>query len=388
LTADAPPKRVLLVHLVANGDCLMATTIARQIKHDHPGCHLTWAIGFKCQQVIENNPFVDEIWSVAYDAGEVPYGDVWVRTKEQAEARKRAGEFDLIVYTQFFPDNFNNFDGTTRSTLFRAYPGPITVPVEPVMRLRDAEIERVSRFAAAHGLARYQHVVLFECAPGSAQSFLTPEVAVRIAERVTAARPEGDTAFVISSHLPARSANPAVVDGSPLSYRENAELSKHCSFLLGGSSGITWLTTSSAAKRLPTIQFLSPTSPWYSFASMKYDHEHFGLDTSQILETDLHDEAGSAAMVLKYLSQGSFAGLASRTFTPSIEQIYELYKMKAGAIDVRGVLRNFVARNPRVPVDTIAFYRGLARIALRREAGKVVRRVLAGVKRAAAARPR
>ena len=36
--------KVSLVQLDANGDCLYATTIARQIKQDYPGCHLTWWI--------------------------------------------------------------------------------------------------------------------------------------------------------------------------------------------------------------------------------------------------------------------------------------------------------------------------------------------------------
>ena len=61
-----PRERILLVHLIANGDCLMATTVARQIKTDFPGSHLTWAIGYKCRHVIDNNPYVDEIWSVEY----------------------------------------------------------------------------------------------------------------------------------------------------------------------------------------------------------------------------------------------------------------------------------------------------------------------------------
>src|SRR5690242_13836392 len=98
-------KKILLVHLVSNGDCLMATTIARQIKADFPGCHLTWAISHKCRQVIENNPFVDTIMSVDIGPNESPVGDVWYRVKRDAERRKAAGELDDVYYTQIFPDN-------------------------------------------------------------------------------------------------------------------------------------------------------------------------------------------------------------------------------------------------------------------------------------------
>ena len=38
------PKKIILVQLYSNGDCLYATAVARQIKQDFPGSHLTWAI--------------------------------------------------------------------------------------------------------------------------------------------------------------------------------------------------------------------------------------------------------------------------------------------------------------------------------------------------------
>ncbi|MEQ1577992.1 MAG: hypothetical protein ABL894_10090, partial [Hyphomicrobium sp.] len=56
--------RILLGQLGSNGDCLYATTIARQIKKDFPGCHLTWAISSLCTRVLDNNPDVDEVWEV------------------------------------------------------------------------------------------------------------------------------------------------------------------------------------------------------------------------------------------------------------------------------------------------------------------------------------
>ena len=57
-------KKIILVQLYSNGDCLYATAIARQIKQDFPGCHLTWAIASFCKSIIFNNPFVDEILEV------------------------------------------------------------------------------------------------------------------------------------------------------------------------------------------------------------------------------------------------------------------------------------------------------------------------------------
>jgi hypothetical protein len=358
-----PKERILLVHLAANGDCLMATTVARQIKEDFPGSHLTWAIGYKSRHVIDNNPHVDEIWSVDYLPDETPYHNVWRRTKEEAERRKAAGDFDHVFYTQIFPDNLNNFDGTTRSSTFRSYPGTITVPVAPIIRLRDHEVERVRLFAASNDLQRYENVVIFECAPGSQQSPLTPDLALGVVRRIVEQR--SDTAFIISSHHRFNSDHPAIIDGSVLSYRENAELSKYGTLLLGGSSGITWLMTSEWSKRLPTIQFLQKNNAWYCFASVKYDHRFFGLDASHILETDLSTKDDIADLISKYLTQKTFEGFTQSVFRPSVDQLNVLYDAVQGQIEIGRVLRNFIARNPEVKVDIAAFYGGLARRVLR-----------------------
>ena len=50
-----------MVQLYSNGDCLYATTVARQIKNDYPDCHITWAIASFCKDIINLNPFVDDV---------------------------------------------------------------------------------------------------------------------------------------------------------------------------------------------------------------------------------------------------------------------------------------------------------------------------------------
>jgi hypothetical protein len=167
-----------------------------------------------------------------------------------------------------------------------------------------------------------------------------------------------------------------------LSYRENAELSKHCSLLLGGSSGITWLMTSEWATKLPTIQFLHRTSAWYSFASVKYDHQFFGLDTGHIFETDLSGEQDIADLVAKYLNQKTFDGLAEQVFRPSIGQVYRLYEMMEGRVDLGRLLANFVGRNAGVTVNTVEFYSSIASIALRLRTRRIAKAILRRLKRA------
>jgi len=336
----------------------MATTVARQIKKDYPGCHLTWAISHKCKRVLENNPHVDDIWSITYAPHELPYGDVWHKTRIESLRRQKEGQFDLVFFTQIYPENFNNFDGTTRSSIFRSYPGKITVPVEPVLNLSDEEVEHVAQFAARHALQRYKHVILFECSPASNQSPLDPEKALRVSARIVEARP--DTGIIVSSDRPLRAAVPGIFDGSALSFRENAELSKYCTLLIGCSSGITWLLTSSWAKKIPAIQVLNKNPRcWYSFASVKYDHQFWGLNTDHILETDRHSDTDLADLLQKYLRQGDFEGMQDAAFMPSIEQIHDLYRMTGSELDVTRVLKNFIDRNRQVCVNRASFYAGL-----------------------------
>ena len=272
-------KKILLGQLNSLGDCLYATTIARQIKTDFPGCHLTWAIGSMCSSILEENPYVDDVWIVPLlSVEEVP--TVWKKFKEQALERKRKGDFDDIYLTQISPDNLHNYDGTIRTSLFRSYPYPITVPIAPVVRLTLDEVEKVRVFAESNGLIDKSHVILFECSPKSGQSFVTLEFALKTAQNLISNIP--DLSIVLSSNLSFQSSDARIIDGSVLSFRENAELTKYCTLLIGCSSGISWLCTSDWAKPLPMIQLINPTSFW--FASFVHDYKYWGLNVNSIIE--------------------------------------------------------------------------------------------------------
>jgi len=274
------PRKFLIVMLSSNGDCVMVTTLARQLKHNDSDCHITWAISYKCRQAIDNNPHVDRIWEIQYSTNE----DVWEKVKKEAEEKKLNGEFDEILYCPIFPDHRERFDGTTRSSTFRVYSQPITIPVSPVIRLYESEIENVKEFSKKYQLTEYKHVVLCECAPSSIQTFLNPALMLNIANKIIEYR--DDVLFIISTHLELGIKNKRIIDASELSYRENAELSKYCTLLVGCSSGITWLLTSDWAKQIPTIQFLNKSEERpLNFASVKYDFKYYGLTTDHIIES-------------------------------------------------------------------------------------------------------
>ena len=73
--------RVALVQLAAYGDCLFATLIARQIKRDHPGCHLTWVIGDKFASILEGNPHIDAVYKIALGSRQEAFSSGWEKAK-------------------------------------------------------------------------------------------------------------------------------------------------------------------------------------------------------------------------------------------------------------------------------------------------------------------
>jgi hypothetical protein len=277
---------ILLGQLGSNGDCLYATAVARQIKQDFPGCHLTWAISSLCRQVIEENPFVDQIW-------EIPTANwqsenlqrSWHDFESEALKRYDLGQYSFVFFTQISLGNPHHYDGTIRPGIFRGYPGKITVPLSPYLKLRSDETEAVSRFAVAHGLTSYDRVILFECASKSGQSPLNPERALEIAEGIVGLKME-KVAIILCSQQAVHSSYPEIIDGSILSLRQMAELTKYCHLLMGCSSGISCICTSTWAKPLPMIQLLDHR--WAIYGSLAHDYEYFGLSQDHV--TEMYDD--------------------------------------------------------------------------------------------------
>ncbi len=298
---DLGEKRIniLLGQLGRGGDCLYATAVARQIKQDYPACHLTWAISSKFRSIIDGNPFVDEIWEISQDDNKNDL-DVWNSFKEEVEKRRNRGEYDEIFLTQVHPGNFHNYDGTSRSSLFRGYPKPITVPIEPIVRLSDTEINNVKNFIITNKLSGNDALILFECNSTSGQSFVTIDFAIKTAlnvlQRYNTAR------IVLTSNKKITTTNAGIIDGSVLSFKENAELIKYCSLFVGCSSGVSWLATSDWSKSIHKIQLLDAKT--HMFASMFHDALYFGLRTDQILEMQNCSSDQLADCILLCLQDG------------------------------------------------------------------------------------
>lgn len=313
-------KRFLIIQLACFGDCLYATTVAKQIKHDNPYSHLTWAIATKYSSAIHLNPDVDCVWEI-----DIKDGDYYNRNLEklivEANIRKKEGEFNEIIITQIPDYNWHNFNGTIRGSLLKNSRLRITVPVEPVVHLSENEISRVRQYVRDNNLRAYKKVVLFECAPSSGQSFINPEMALEIAEIITSRRE--DICIILSSPYQLKAKSSHVKDASSLSIRENAELANFCTHFVGCSSGITWLCSSSwVKKKLPTIQFLSESCKWY--AGMTYDHALWGLPHDHIVEVLDCSPTQAGACILSLVDDG--IGLLKNKYKASYKPQYKHFE--------------------------------------------------------------
>jgi len=272
-------ERILLGQLGAKGDSLYATILAHQLRHDYPDAEITWAIFDQNADLLENNPHIDAVWKV-------PLGDraqtaaMWDVFEREAVQRLIRKEFDRFVFSQINPNNFQNYDGTIRPSMLRAYGAPITVPIENVICLTEQEIARVEDFVKAEGLDQFEHRILFECTAQSGQSFVNTDLAQEIAAQLYEKLPSACVIF--TTHLPMALKDKRSRYAGTLSLRETAHLTRHCTLFVGSGSGGTVAASSTASSALPMIQLLKKSTSVY--ASFAHDFEYFGIKDRTILE--------------------------------------------------------------------------------------------------------
>src|SRR5260370_26309115 len=108
--------RILLGQLGANGDCLYATILARQLRQDHPRAHITWGISSQCAGLLRNNPDVDEVWEVPI-SGWDDHGMAWRLFEREALRAHQRRELGLVLLLPILPRHFLHFDSTGRPNI-------------------------------------------------------------------------------------------------------------------------------------------------------------------------------------------------------------------------------------------------------------------------------
>jgi hypothetical protein len=291
--------RILLGQLGANGDCLYATILARQLRADYPSAHIVWAVSSQCAPVLANNPHIDAIWEIPV-SGWDQHETMWRLFEREALSRYVRREFDHVLLSQIWPSNFQNFDGTVRPSILRSYGRPITVPIENVINLTNQEVEKVETFVAMRHLEDFEHRILFECSSKSGQSFVTPELAQEVARELYRRVPTASVIF--STHQPMVLADKRSRYAGCLSLREIAHLTHYCTMFVGSGSGCSVVAGSTAAKPLPMIQLLSASTS--VFASFAHDMEYFGITDREILEMTDEDPDHIAACIATACENG------------------------------------------------------------------------------------
>ena len=137
---------------------LAGQAIARQIKHDFPGCQLTWAVSSRCRKVLFNNPDIDTLWEIPLESWS-EMDRTWQLFEIEAHSLASSGHFDHVFLTQISPARFANYDGTVRPSLFRNYPRQISVPVDVTINLDAEEKAAVDAWFAASPAADASQVV-------------------------------------------------------------------------------------------------------------------------------------------------------------------------------------------------------------------------------------
>ncbi|MBK8610798.1 MAG: hypothetical protein IPL84_12885 [Chitinophagaceae bacterium] len=291
-------KNILLLQLYSNGDCLYATAVARQIKVDFPGCTLTWAIADFCAPIIAGNPYVDEVLEIKG----LQRNDVvaFRKLKQRFFKERKAGLWQEVFVTHNMDSNQCYYDGTIRGMILRAYGKPMTVPLQPVLRLSDTEKNKVALFAEQHQLRHFKNVILWEFAPQSGQTVLHFDFIRQLAERIV----KLPSTCVLLSSASSFQGTANIIDASVLTVRENAALSHYCTLLIGCSSGITWLNISDAAKQLPMVQLLNANTAFLNAPSV--DFARYGIRSEELIEITSIEE-GRIFDCIKTITAGDFA---------------------------------------------------------------------------------
>ncbi|MDQ2082191.1 hypothetical protein RA307_18535 [Xanthobacteraceae bacterium Astr-EGSB] len=357
-------ERILLGQLGANGDCLYATILARQLRQDHPTAHITWAISSQCAPVLKNNPHIDAVWKIPI-ADWSGHEAMWKVFEREALRRYQRREFDHVLLSQIWPNHFENYDGTVRPSLLRSYGRPITVPIENVIELTGDEVERTDNFVRENGILDFKYRILFECSSKSGQSFVTPEKAQAVADRLYEKLP--DATVIFSTHLPMELRDPRSRYAGVLTLRETARLTHFCTLFIGAGSGGTVAASSTAARPLPMLQLLAASTS--VFASFAHDFEYFNVTAWPIIELTTENERTIAECIALLCREGVDA--AQRSYGAPIPVTFDHYVSQISNCLLRQYRFIDAARSLKVTAERYGWTRSLVRFGMRQIAPRL-----------------
>ena len=161
-------NRYFIYQLAAFGDCLFATIVVKQLKHNDPNCEITWGISKRYVSILKNNPYVDKILEFDIDPKTASRYDL---SKHETVINNIEKEFGLnFIYLQLVSKkHIHHLYTTLRYTVIKVFGGPITVSKKAVLYLDQQEKDTVKEFIIKNEINSYSTKILFECSPTSGQ---------------------------------------------------------------------------------------------------------------------------------------------------------------------------------------------------------------------------
>ncbi|MCX7930018.1 MAG: methyltransferase domain-containing protein [Chlorobi bacterium] len=229
------------------GDIINATIIARQIKADYPDSHLVWITAEQYAFILDQNPDVDEIITVAGNPK-----DLDTRIEELRTIRPWSRFYVPAPYlVRTLPG------GDLTELMLASYDGKLTVPLRPVLVLTDEEVEHARQWWAQLPTDRPR--VLVETEFFSAQSPWNREYALDMIRALAPLHP----VFVFTAKnrpvdLDILQAEYPDILWCDLPFRLNAELYNLCDAFIGVSSAISCATNSTWCRAdVPHLEIVS-----------------------------------------------------------------------------------------------------------------------------------
>ena len=103
-------KRILIIRLSAIGDVVLATPLAKALREAFPDAHIAWVVEAKCRDVLEGNPYLDEVivWQRMQSGGSALGRAVrYIAEARELSRKLKARKFDVAI----------DFQGLLRSAL-------------------------------------------------------------------------------------------------------------------------------------------------------------------------------------------------------------------------------------------------------------------------------
>ncbi len=294
-------RKILIVKLSSIGDVLMATPVPRAIKESLPDSHLAWLVEEKSREVVESNPYVDEVitfplrrWQKLAAQGRhfQALREVWAFIRDL-----RNHHFDLAIDIQGLfrsgiitwlsgaPYRLGRDDGREGNSFFLTHTVPAqkdyvrasefnlevlsALGIKPssydlIFQIPQEAEEWTDRFLVGESLRRGEGIAAMVPATTGLNRHWTEEGFAEVSDRLYTEYQlrgvflggPGDVAMM--ERIAAQCRHRPFIAAGKASYKQSAALIKRSRILISVNTGLLRI---GLATKTPTIALFGPTSP-------------------------------------------------------------------------------------------------------------------------------